>query len=556
MAIIKRVHRAITIGGLLGLTVFIFMYGIKCLNPFNMDWLMYGGDLKQHFMGWEFFRMSDWSFPFGVAGNLAFPFGMPITFTDSIPLLAIPAKLIANTFGIDFQYFGIWGLINYVLMGIFSAVLIRKWTNNIFFLSSSVLIFLLLPTFTMRVFAHTALSSQWLIIAAILMTIYHQQIKSIKTEIVLWSILLILAVCIHPYFFVMIVPILLASTVWFHKDWFQSFIKIVIPILSSLAVFWLIGGFYFQQVSAGGLGEFAFDPLSLILPMGWSYFIGGNNLNHISYESLSYMGMGLIFSTMFLLVIVITKFSLIKKYVIKFYNSHNRTKLILCFLIALGLIIFALGPSLKIGGKVLFEVNLPEAVHKIWATFRATARLFWPILYIFIILILVSLLKISKGKKKLANVLILLVLTLQVFDICLSGAFSNKIKYFNNTQINKYQSNLDYTLWNNAATGKKHMFYLDPIDSDTFFEISDFAYVNKMTINTGYFARAPGVKIESYQKEQIEKLLSRSADLSDTLYVTKNQSLAQSLEKAGYKTTVINRYIVIGQINNQPANKY
>lgn len=48
---------------IIGAILFIAIYGARILDPTYEDWLFQGGDLTQHYLGWTFFRMSDWHFP-------------------------------------------------------------------------------------------------------------------------------------------------------------------------------------------------------------------------------------------------------------------------------------------------------------------------------------------------------------------------------------------------------------------------------------------------------------------------------------------------------------
>lgn len=47
---------------IIGAILFIAIYGARILDPTYEDWLFQGGDLTQHYLGWTFFRMSDWDF--------------------------------------------------------------------------------------------------------------------------------------------------------------------------------------------------------------------------------------------------------------------------------------------------------------------------------------------------------------------------------------------------------------------------------------------------------------------------------------------------------------
>ena len=77
----------------LGGIAFLLIYGIKILNPQYTDWLLMGGDPSQHYLGWEFYRRSDWFFPLGLTDQLAYPLKTSVIYTDSIPLFAVFFKL-------------------------------------------------------------------------------------------------------------------------------------------------------------------------------------------------------------------------------------------------------------------------------------------------------------------------------------------------------------------------------------------------------------------------------------------------------------------------------
>ena len=79
----------------LAIAVFIIFFDINILNPSNIDWLM-AGDLGQHFTGWHAFRYDQWHFPLALTKLLGWPQGVPIVFTDSNPVLALPFKIIGH----------------------------------------------------------------------------------------------------------------------------------------------------------------------------------------------------------------------------------------------------------------------------------------------------------------------------------------------------------------------------------------------------------------------------------------------------------------------------
>ena len=67
-------------------------------------------DIIQHYAGWEAFRDSDWAFPLAYTDHMAEGDGTLISYTDSLPWIAIFFKLFNSFFPESFQYFGIYAL--------------------------------------------------------------------------------------------------------------------------------------------------------------------------------------------------------------------------------------------------------------------------------------------------------------------------------------------------------------------------------------------------------------------------------------------------------------
>ena len=112
-------YKFIFISGLLAAVVSILIYGTRVINPRNVEWiLLKGGDMGQHYLGWEFFRQSPWHFPIGLSSNISYPFLVSVIFTDSIPLWAVFFKIFSFILPNSFQYFGIYGLVCFILNGI------------------------------------------------------------------------------------------------------------------------------------------------------------------------------------------------------------------------------------------------------------------------------------------------------------------------------------------------------------------------------------------------------------------------------------------------------
>src|SRR3989338_10589343 len=71
----RRFIFALLLAGLFGGLFFFYLYG-ELLNPTYIDWILTtGGDPFQHYIGWEFFRHSPWTFPLGINLQYGYPIG-------------------------------------------------------------------------------------------------------------------------------------------------------------------------------------------------------------------------------------------------------------------------------------------------------------------------------------------------------------------------------------------------------------------------------------------------------------------------------------------------
>ncbi|MEI6413062.1 MAG: DUF6311 domain-containing protein, partial [Pseudomonadota bacterium] len=153
-------------GLLLGLGFFLWLYGTDILDPATTGWLLHG-DPAQHYLGWEFFRRESWSFPLGLIHGFGEPALTSVVFTDSIPLVAIPLKLLSPWLPREFQYLGPWMLVCHVLMGGFAWQLLRRLGLEPAAAGLGTLFFLMSPALLFRAYGHESLMAHWLILAAI-----------------------------------------------------------------------------------------------------------------------------------------------------------------------------------------------------------------------------------------------------------------------------------------------------------------------------------------------------------------------------------------------------
>ncbi len=525
---------AFIIPALLGTIYYIFNLGLFTLDFSNVNWLLLpydnplviGGDLKQHYTGWLFFRESGWDFPLGTIQQLAYPTGLAITYTDSIPLLAIPFKLISGILPENFQYFGFWGLMSYGLTGGFAGLIVRKFNKNIIVIVIGASFFILSPIIFGRMFIHTALAAHWIILLCIVLILYKDKTTTLKKFILAWSVVVVVSVLVHPYFVPMVIAFFVTAIVLNYDNIKKSAIKTGAPLFSGLLVFWVIGGLSIKGVSSGGLGEYAHNINTPINPLGWSNYLQDLPLYSKSGETMAYLGMGIIAMLPVTLYVAFINIDRITKWVKKTYkNKQLLVKYGVVALIVLGTYVFSLSPSIQLNQYVI-NIPTPNQLEEIWSIFRATARVYWAIYYVVITAVLAVIIFGFKCSKKsyLLPIFLSLFLTIQIVDVANSNAAISKRNKLNRLELVNLQApNKEIT---DLARGKRHIVWVDAeLSTKDAYKLLDIALVNDMTVNDGYFARSPRQAIDQGKSEAIGQLKGENVD-PYTLYVTKDIRLA------------------------------
>jgi len=116
---------------IVGALIFIYIYGTQVINPFNVD-CIYSliSDVPMYQSSWLMFRDAPWSFPIGIYDGLSYPDKVSILWSDCIYNFAIFFKLLSPVLPEDFQYFGIFGLTNYMLQSFFGMLIVRKFCSK------------------------------------------------------------------------------------------------------------------------------------------------------------------------------------------------------------------------------------------------------------------------------------------------------------------------------------------------------------------------------------------------------------------------------------------
>ncbi len=500
------------LASLIGVSAFLVFYGTDILNPLNTGWLLAGGDLSQHYLGWQFFRESPWVFPVGMISNLAYPHGIALTFMDSIPLFAIPFKVIEPFLPSNFQYFGWWGLMSFMLQAGFAALIVRRWTRSIVVPLLVATIAVASPIMLERMFMHTALGGHWVILWGV-WAVCCSRTWSTKVFIATWSVLLSLAVMIHPYFLVMNVFLMGIAVVLSWSGDYRNIIKIIFPLFLAAVVTGFIGGFSISSIGGERLGTFGYNLLTPIIPMGWSaYFneiptVGGTR------ENLGYFGLG-----GFILVGAATGVVLWKWRNIFRLAGRCRGRLSMLAVLCIGLVVVMLSPVIQAADIVVTSYSVPGIIERIWSIFRATGRLAWPLYYLLIFGGLYLIIRTYRQRYLIAMVGLMAIG--QMIDVFNSPMAIYRSVYFHSVEQKKYVSPLTSRQWEQIAVGKKHIIYLGDLYDNDFVALSEYAVRHSLTLNTGYFARKPKAALDQTINTTKEELLN-GVVRKDILYISR-----------------------------------
>jgi hypothetical protein len=210
--ILRRKRALLALGGaLIGLILFLAINTAASLDVTNDRWLAGGyveKDILQHYAGWLFYRASPLTFPLGIAQQMNYPYGLAVSYTDSVPLFAILFRLLSPILPATFQYFGIVTLLFYMLQGAAAAMLLSLFSESVPAVLAGTVLFTASPILLERSFRHTALAAHFLLLTALYL--YFQNRRAFRWR-ASWLVLLGLATAIHPYFLPMLFALFFAD---------------------------------------------------------------------------------------------------------------------------------------------------------------------------------------------------------------------------------------------------------------------------------------------------------------------------------------------------------
>ncbi len=475
---------------IISISAFIGIYGHKIILPTYTDWLLAGGDLTQEYLGWKAFCADKWSFPVGIISNLSYPSEISFMYTDPLPCAAIFFKLFKGILPQEFQYLGLWGVSCFVLMGVFAYRILSRFTPKRLHSILGAAIFLFTPTVFQRMFVHTPLSSQWLILFAIDACLVFNQNNNKRNFLVKILVLGLLGFSVHSYYFLFFGIILFGEALFMalkEKDFKQAIFFLLAYCCSGFFSLLMLGGFSGSVSAAGaGLGLNSFNINGFFNPQGFSKILQNLPLyGGLQYEGFAYLGAGILF------LLVVVFIMLISDRHLKNKVCSNWEKVSCVAAIMLISTIASLGPIITLNDKAIVEIPLPTAIYNALSVFRCTGRIIWVTIYIVMLLVILYILTQIKNDR-LITVFLLACLVFQIYD--LSDIFAAEYNTFSSDNV--YISSLGYAekgvnAYNNDKVKHvvltKEWYEVNPMELN---DITNWALSNGWTMNTYYFARS------------------------------------------------------------------
>lgn len=486
----------------------LLILGIAPLRVGNINWLFVSNpDPLTHYLGWAFYRQSEWTLPVGLNPSYGLEISSSIVFSDSIPLFAIFFKLFESLLPETFQYFGIWYLFCIVLQGWFGWKITSLISADIWIKTFGLLLAIFSPPMLSRVGLHAALVGHFLILAAFYL-IFCPNKKRVNLY---WSLLLAAGALVQFYLFAMLFALWIASKldkVVISKVFLTRNFTLTLIVTAFFIIFilWQAGYFAVPTSSANefGFGLYRMNLLSIFNPRNnyadssWSYllpalpepsslYLNSNiRLSEGSHEGFNFLGLGVIGLIPFAIFGAVKKFSFCKRQV-----SEN----LFLFICLILLWIFALSNNVSIGA-LNFHYEIPAQVMPILSIFRCSGRMFWPVFYsiIFIQLVIV----VRAYPAKFARLILGVCCLIQLADTS-AGWMALETRLQQDSKI--IPTNLFINpFWDSAAKHYKFI-RIEPLVNGQFQprweHLAPFAAKNHLGTNAVYLARIDQIKLNN-----------------------------------------------------------
>ena len=517
-ALVASRARLMALAIVLGLANTVALFGWGPINPTNISWVF--GDNATYYMGWGLYRHDPHlSFPLAWTDRVGYPVGTSIALLDSIPLVAILLRPLGPLLPEPFQYLGLFSALCFVLQMYFGLALCRRlFSSDPAFTLLGGVFFLLSPPLTSRAFGHTALLSQWLILAGLAAYFRDPGGRPVRWLGRLWGVLA-LAAAITPYMaamcFLLAVAGIARLVIERRCHVAQAALLLATTIAILFATLALVGVLVARDAAtywASGYGLFSLNLNAPVNPMEYgSILLPGLPLIHpAQVEGFSYLGLGIIA----LLVATLL-------YRPRSIASLGDRRLMPLVGLALVCTALALSTTVSFGASRLFTVKVPTAIATVLQGLRASGRLFWPAYYLIVAATLSLTFRVFTSPYRV--VILALALAVQVADVT---PLRTKVRAVTNQ---RFPSPLQSPAWHDMGTKYDNLILIPAFQCDpyrgagglySYVTFGKLAVAERLRTNSYYAARYPKRELLAHCVDLLRAQLDGRLDPRSAYVVT------------------------------------
>ena len=463
---------------------FLYLGNGPTLKPTFITWL-WRDDWAAYYWGFSFFRNAPWAWPLGNVPNLFYPLGTSVGFTDANPWLSVLFKLLSPILPRDFQFFGFWLLLCFLLQAWFGAQIGRALTRDPVRIALAGALFATTPVLPLRV-RHIALCGLFFVTAGVWLNLKRVDgPRAARRDLVTSWLLLIWAAGTHAYLSVMLLALCCAfyARLTFVERLLparQLVLSLVIAFAGSLGCYYLFGfiGWQRTDLAVEGFGVYSADLSTLFNPLGLSRLVPALPVQTAQWEGFAYLGLG----TLALLCLCLAR---VVRAPGAWLGGVRRQWPLL--LVVVASFVYALSNQISWCSRLVADLSaLYAPFAQLTGTFRSSGRFAW-LLHLSLIALAIRASELP-AYPRLSRVLLALALALSVVE----------------QDANQYQitgpspPRLADPAWNGVGREYDHLAIIPiqlqwecPYSEQLVNAFSQLAYRERMTLNSGNFMRKP-----------------------------------------------------------------
>jgi len=276
----------------------ILAFPLDVLDGVAPFWQYPVSDFAEHIIGGRYFLADAWRLPLLYVPDLGIPDGTNIGLTDSIPIVALVAKLARGLIDPATPYLPAWILVCCALQGPAAALALHAMgVRRVSHLYLGGLLLVFTPVLLAR-FVHAALCGQFVLLLALALLIKAGRSDKSSRVLAWYTPLLVLVLLVHIYLFAMVFAIMVAALLQALWD-DRLTVRGAAALLGSFAiavglVMAVCGYLSLGPIPMKPYGESALNLAAPFLP-GFGSIIGWSGLPpDIGFESYAWPGSGIV----------------------------------------------------------------------------------------------------------------------------------------------------------------------------------------------------------------------------------------------------------------------